>query len=613
MKTICLALMLLAPSAWADTKTANYGLTIPAHNSYNWDVKIDTNFVILDSSMAAIAISTGIQAQKISANSLAISTTGASVAQLQSSMTVVWASSTCTLPKVQIGWANGSPTCGQPSNVTGNAATATNVAASGVQAGQLPAGVLLPASGVTAGQYGSATVVPTFLVSSSGTVVIASNTVIAIPGNAVTSAVSNANVASWTPSAAYAAGAGTAATAGWVPIAAYAAGAGTAATAGWTPSAAYAAGAGTAATAGWAPSCAFAAGAGTATTAGWAGIAATAASASTVPASGINAGPLGSSVITSSLAVSVTAIADEVTLHKSGLTFSALFSSVTLQGNAFNAANELVKLDGSATPKLPAVDASALLNLPSTSGGAVLATTQTFTGQNTFRNFVEIASSTVVIDGARSGLTVTGSSTFGGAVVTSSGVQIGGAYGLGLASGLCPSGGVDVSSFGFLSSSVYVASVTLPIQYHWFTIIVVSSNSASAPSALAFSFGDAATNFNVHWFGANYSGTGVGGQGSGNWQPLTNIGAGTSPNWQIGSSILSIISIAMAGNLTIEHFTSEYRNAGGNVETAIGGGIYSGSSRTVYISNSNDFSNGTGLVNNQLMSVGEVHVCTGPF
>jgi hypothetical protein len=57
-------------------------------------------------------------------------------------------------------------------------------------------------------------------------------------------------------------------------------------------------------------------------------------------------------------------------------------SSVTKQGNVFNGANQLVRLDGDT--KLPAVDGSALLNLPSTEGGAVLASTQTFTGGNTF-------------------------------------------------------------------------------------------------------------------------------------------------------------------------------------------------------------------------------------
>ena len=96
----------------------------------------------------------------------------------------------------------------------------------------------------------------------------------------------------------------------------------------------------------------------------------------------IAAGSLGASVIASSIAVSITPIADEVSLHKSGNTFSALASSVTLQGNAFNAAGQLVKLDSLA--KLPAVDGSQLLNLPAVSGGAVLDSTQTFTGENNF-------------------------------------------------------------------------------------------------------------------------------------------------------------------------------------------------------------------------------------
>lgn len=82
------------------------------------------------------------------------------------------------------------------------------------------------------------------------------------------------------------------------------------------------------------------------------------------------------------------ASADEASLSKSGVTFSAKSSSVTLQGNTFNGASQLVKLDGDT--KLPAIDGSQLLNLPSTSGGAVLASTQTFTGGNTFQNTVAI-------------------------------------------------------------------------------------------------------------------------------------------------------------------------------------------------------------------------------
>jgi hypothetical protein len=86
-------------------------------------------------------------------------------------------------------------------------------------------------------------------------------------------------------------------------------------------------------------------------------------------------------------------LADEVSLALTGATFSAKSSSVTLQGNTFNGANQLVKLD--ALSKLPAVDGSQLLNLPSTSGGAVLASTQTFTGGNTFAGATVLASATV--------------------------------------------------------------------------------------------------------------------------------------------------------------------------------------------------------------------------
>jgi len=140
-----------------------------------------------------------------------------------------------------------------------------------------------------------------------------------------------------------------------------------------------------------------------------------AASASTVPASGIQAGSLPENVTISTANVSpgmngasqliqttaegaypaldgtaitgvihstATDVADETSLHKNGLTFSAISSSVTLQGNSFNGASQLVKLD--ADSKLPAVDGSNLTNLPSTEGGAVLASTQVFSGGNTF-------------------------------------------------------------------------------------------------------------------------------------------------------------------------------------------------------------------------------------
>ena len=61
--------------------------------------------------------------------------------------------------------------------------------------------------------------------------------------------------------------------------------------------------------------------------------------------------------------------ADEVSLHVNASTFSALGSSVTLQGNSFNAANKLVLLDG--TARLPAVDASQVLNVSSVAVGGV--------------------------------------------------------------------------------------------------------------------------------------------------------------------------------------------------------------------------------------------------
>lgn len=90
-------------------------------------------------------------------------------------------------------------------------------------------------------------------------------------------------------------------------------------------------------------------------------------------------------------------VADGVSLNLSGTTFSAKASSVTLLGNTFNTASKLVQLDGAG--KLPSIDGSQLTNLPPTSGGAVLASTQTFTGQNTFNNLVTISSAIHFSDG----------------------------------------------------------------------------------------------------------------------------------------------------------------------------------------------------------------------
>ena len=82
-------------------------------------------------------------------------------------------------------------------------------------------------------------------------------------------------------------------------------------------------------------------------------------------------------------------------------------SSITKQGNTFNAASKLVQLDSNT--KLPAVDGSQLTNLPSTAGGAVLASTQTFTGANTFTSSV-----TITDGGKQTTFIVTSSSTLSG-------------------------------------------------------------------------------------------------------------------------------------------------------------------------------------------------------
>ncbi len=67
--------------------------------------------------------------------------------------------------------------------------------------------------------------------------------------------------------------------------------------------------------------------------------------------------------------------ADEAGLHLAGGVFSALSSSVTLQGNSFNAAGRLVRLDGAGA--LPPVDGSALVNVNSSRLAAVASDTTT--------------------------------------------------------------------------------------------------------------------------------------------------------------------------------------------------------------------------------------------
>lgn len=59
-------------------------------------------------------------------------------------------------------------------------------------------------------------------------------------------------------------------------------------------------------------------------------------------------------------------------LDGSNLTNISLPTTVTVQGNSFNGANQLVKLD--VTGKLPALDGSNLTNLPSAGGGVDFAT-----------------------------------------------------------------------------------------------------------------------------------------------------------------------------------------------------------------------------------------------
>lgn len=95
------------------------------------------------------------------------------------------------------------------------------------------------------------------------------------------------------------------------------------------------------------------------------------------------------------------AVTDDSHSH-SNTTVSSLDES-KLTGT-FNTANHVVKLD--VAGKFPAADGSAITNLPSTPGGAVLASTQTFTGGNTFTNSV-----TGAIKGTYSLIATTASAT----------------------------------------------------------------------------------------------------------------------------------------------------------------------------------------------------------
>ena len=102
MKKIILSLMLLAPSAHAQSTTTYFGFTIPAANSFNWNTPINNNFWLLDADLNALRQST-------STTSNVKSSTG-----------------TCILPYFPITLNSGNVVCAQPSNVTGNAATVTN-------------------------------------------------------------------------------------------------------------------------------------------------------------------------------------------------------------------------------------------------------------------------------------------------------------------------------------------------------------------------------------------------------------------------------------------------------------------------------------------------------
>ncbi|MDO8806677.1 MAG: hypothetical protein Q7R35_19865 [Elusimicrobiota bacterium] len=76
--------------------------------------------------------------------------------------------------------------------------------------------------------------------------------------------------------------------------------------------------------------------------------------------------------------VGITYTADEAGLHLSGGVFSALSSSVTLQGNSFNSADRLLRLDSSGY--LPALNGSLLTNVSSAQFSAVATDTSTIAG-----------------------------------------------------------------------------------------------------------------------------------------------------------------------------------------------------------------------------------------
>ena len=91
---------------------------------------------------------------------------------------------------------------------------------------------------------------------------------------------------------------------------------------------------------------------------------------------------LDGSQITNVIHSTNTVLGDEVTIHKNGQTFSVISTSVTLQGNAVNGVNQLIKTDGSG--KYPAIDGSNITNLPTQGGHGSYSASNYALGVGTF-------------------------------------------------------------------------------------------------------------------------------------------------------------------------------------------------------------------------------------
>lgn len=148
MSLILATLLTLVGMARAgDTYTPNLGLVQPALNSTNWGGKINADFGIIDSSAAIkmdVAASTTTLKNRVDDLYNVKLSSGVPVPNILIDKSTSAQIGSCSLPNVVTALNTGAgPTCQQPSNVTGNAATATaaQLAPSAANSGYLCRGV----------------------------------------------------------------------------------------------------------------------------------------------------------------------------------------------------------------------------------------------------------------------------------------------------------------------------------------------------------------------------------------------------------------------------------------------------------------------------------------